>query len=154
MATRIPADVYHAFQLMHSCYTPDPNDARNALDVLASMRRAARALHRWSELECGTDAGYLARDEATGRPFMHPAGRMLPGGWYQPTPYSIPDREKSAVASLTRLIARFPGWAWYNQTDPRGAPVYLYKVADVPEGAIIDSCYSTVGTPLGVRGAL
>jgi hypothetical protein len=34
--------------------------------------------------------------------------------------------------------------AWYHQSDPRGAQVYLYRLTDLGESKI-DSVYSSIG---------
>ena len=34
-----------------------------------ALRRVAMTLHRWHELECGTDTGAVERDETTGRTY-------------------------------------------------------------------------------------
>jgi hypothetical protein len=37
-------------------------------DDAYALRRISMTLNRWFELECGTDAGAIERDETTGKP--------------------------------------------------------------------------------------
>ena len=112
-----------------------------------ALRRIAMTLHRWHELECGdgndTASWCIERDEKTGKPY-----RVV---WYHrkldPTPfrYPIADREKGALRRLNNIVAKYLGTdirGVYIQTDPRGAPLYLLRKGDVPEGADADSYYS------------
>lgn len=46
-------------------------------DAIA-LRRIAMTLHRWHELECGTDRGAIERDESTGNPYFVRQGNY---GW-------------------------------------------------------------------------
>lgn len=102
-------------------------------DALA-LRRIAMTLHRWHELECGVDSGHVERDEETGKTYHVNAmtGRRYP----------TPDRETGALKRLDAIMARYPELGMYVQTDPRGAPLYVLRPGDVPEGASVDSCYS------------
>lgn len=45
-----------------------------------ALRRIAMQLHRWHELECGTDTGAVERDETTGKTYWYNAmtGRRYP----------------------------------------------------------------------------
>lgn len=109
----------------------------SADDALA-LRRIAMTLHRWHELECGTDNGALEKDEDTGL-------------WYWVTynPYTgkqyrtrTPDRETGALRRLAEIMTRYPTLTSYVQGDPRGAALYILRPGDVPEGADVDSYYS------------
>lgn len=106
-------------------------------DALA-LRRISMTLHRWHELECGTDHGCIERDEKTGKPH-----------WYNPNApvhmvrvVSIPDREAGALKRLAKIMARYPSLSYYVQTDPRGAALYILRPGDVPAGADVSSYYS------------
>lgn len=92
----------------------------------AVLRRAASILTRWTELECGDSDDYaswaIERDETTEVPY------------YIVRPYNsnnvqkrrIPDREKGALKRVAAICARL-GLHFYNQTDPRGLPLYVDK---------------------------
>lgn len=76
-------------------------------DILAAMRCAAR-LHRADEMQCNGDAwqdGSGQWVDCNGKPCRNPYGR--------------------ALATMQAIVARYPGWVWYHQTDPRGRSVYL-----------------------------
>lgn len=67
------------------------------------LRRIEMTLHRWAELECGTDAGHIERDEKTGKPLYQqtdPRGCAL----YLIRPGDIPAGE-SVEAYYTRGLA-------------------------------------------------
>lgn len=118
-----------------------------AYDDALALRRIAMTLHRWHELECGdgndSASWCIERDEKTGKPY-----RVV---WYHskldPTPfrYPIADREKGALRRLNNIVAKYLGTGItgvYVQTDPRGAPLYLLRKGDVPEGAEVGSYYN------------
>ncbi len=109
-----------------------------SLDDAAALRRIAMTLHRWHELECGTDRGAIERDEATGKPFWYSAytTRMATVRRH------VPDRESGALKRLAAIMARYPLLRSYIQGDPRGASLYIIRPGDVPEGAEVDSYYS------------
>lgn len=98
------------------------------------LRRIAMTLHRWHELECGTDNGAVERDEDTGKTYWRNAwnGRRWP----------TPDRETGARKRLTKIMSAYPTLSSYIQGDPRGAALYILRPGDVPEGAAVDSYYS------------
>lgn len=110
-----------------------------------ALRRISVRLRRWYEMECGTDNGCIERDEETGKTFWHYAtsGRRSP----------IRDLETGAVKRLKAIIAArndredvvlHPAAkiAFYLQTDPRGAALYLLRSDDVPEGKEAQSYYT------------
>jgi len=104
-----------------------------------ALRRISMTLHRWHERECGIDGGCIERDETTNRPLWRSeyTGRTWP----------IPDRKTGALKRLRQIIHernnRSPEVLnYYVQTDPRGAPLYILRPGDVPEGQTVDSCYS------------
>lgn len=102
-------------------------------DALA-LRRVAMTLHRWHELECGTEYGHVERDEDTGKTYQVSAmtGRRYP----------TPDREMGALKRLDAIMARYPELSYYIQTDPRGAPLYILRPGDVPPGEDPGAFYS------------
>ena len=53
-----------------------------------------------------------------------------------------PDRERGALKRLAAIMSRYPALTSYVQTDPRGAPLYLLREGDVPEGADAASYYN------------
>lgn len=65
-----------------------------------SLRRISMTLHRWHELECGTEAGCIERDEASGIPQWRYASDT---GKYCGRP--IPDREAGAQKRLAKILA-------------------------------------------------
>lgn len=105
-----------------------------AYDDALALRRIAMTLHRWHELECGTDNGCIERDETTGKTYWLNSNTMK--RW--PTA----DRETGAQKRLAKIIARYPTLSAYIQGDPRGASLYILRPGDVPEGCEVDSYYS------------
>ncbi len=106
-------------------------------DALA-LRRISMTLHRWYELECGTGDGCIERDEATEKPFMV-RWNSYTGKRQQ---WAIPDREKGAIRRLNAIMARYPSLSYYLQTDPRGAPLYILRPGDIPEGKDVEAYYN------------
>lgn len=91
-----------------------------------TLRRAELTLTRWAELECGTEAGCIERDEETGIPrFYNARTRYLsandPRRWRR-----IPDREKGALARVA-AVCKALGLHYYHQTDPRGPALYISR---------------------------
>ncbi len=107
------------------------------------LRRISMTLHRWHELECGTDSGCIERDEETGKPFftVHGANGCR-------SRWPMADREKGAQKRLLAIInaeAKRHGECRYSafiQTDPRGAALYILRPGDVPKGESADSYYT------------
>lgn len=106
-----------------------------AHDDAIALRRIATTLHRWHELECGTDTGGIDRDEATGKVW-----------WYSShsgtRTHIVADRETPALTRLARIMARYPGFTAYVQGDPRGAALYILRPGDVRDGEAVDSVYT------------
>lgn len=100
----------------------------------AALRRISMTLHRWHELECGSDNGCIERDETTGKTYWLNAmsGRRSP----------TPDRETGALKRLAEIMARYPTLGFYVQGDPRGAALYILRPGDVPAGESADVYYS------------
>lgn len=115
------------------CISPLLTAGINLDDALA-LRRIAMTLHTWSEHECN---GTIQRDgdDGDGKPF-----------WYSTVThkklYAVPDRERGALKRLDKIMSRYPTLSFYVQGDPRGAPLYILRSGDVPEGKDVDAYYS------------
>jgi hypothetical protein len=111
-------------------------------DDAFALRRIAMTLHRWYELECGSEHGAIERDEKTGKPYWYNANsRYLCAN--DPRAYSaIPDREKGALKRLNAIMTKYPSLGHYLQTDPRGAPLYILRPGDIPNGQNPAAYYS------------
>jgi len=103
-------------------------------DDAESLRRISMTLHRWHELECGSDNGCIERDETTGKTYWLNAmsGNRFPCN----------DRETGARKRLAAVMARYPALSSYIQGDPRGAALYILRPGDVPAGQDAGSYYS------------
>lgn len=110
-----------------------------------SLRRISMTLQRWYELECGTEAGHIERDEETGKPYM-----VTDFGKHCRR-YIVADRETGAIKRLQGIInarnirqsrAEDPLLSYYLQTDPRGAALYILRPQDVPAGESPAAYYS------------
>ncbi len=110
-------------------------------DDAVELRRIAMVLHRWHELECGTDRGVIERDEATGVPYWTYDVRDTHGHWTRGRRKTA-DKETGAIKRLQAIVKRYPNLTYYIQGDPRGAPLYMLRPADVPVGESIDAYYS------------
>lgn len=99
-----------------------------------ALRRIAMTLHRWHEMECGTDNGCVERDETTGKTYWLNSHNMRRS--------PIADRETGAQRRLGNILLRYPTLAAYIQGDPRGASLYILRPGDVPEGKDADAYYS------------
>lgn len=116
-----------------------------AYDDAHALRRIAMTLHRWHELECGTDSGCIERGHKTGNAFEsdeNGAPYWARHSGVKTTYTRMADRERGARKRLAAIIARYPGLSAYVQSDPRGAALYILRPGDVPEGAAVDSYYS------------
>ena len=113
----------------------DPDDAYQ-------LHLIERRLHRWYELECGTDRGAIEQDEETGKWY-----------WYNPdtvtreTRQSCPirDGEKSALKKLAATMAKYPAFVEYVHGDPRGGTLYIIPRDQLRDGVELDCYYSSVG---------
>jgi len=115
------------------------NDFHNMSELVEALFRIERTLHRWHELECGTDQGCIEQDETTGKWTL----RREIGN----TEYTRPvaDRERGALRRLINLLEPFKDKvAAYIQSDPRGAALYLYDPRKYSTQEI-DNNYSTNG---------
>jgi hypothetical protein len=106
------------------------------------LRRISMTLHRWHELECGTDNGCIERDETTGKPYWLNSYTMKRS--------PMADREKGALKRLAAILARVNvqragkvgPLSAYIQTDPRGAALYIIRPGDVPQGEDVAAHYN------------
>lgn len=107
-----------------------------------TLIRIERTLHRWGELECGTDAGHIERDEVTGKPrFFNARARYV--GPHDPRAWrTIPDREAGAKKRLAKMMESRPHLLAYHQGDPRGCCLYIVPANAVGPGESIDSVYT------------
>jgi hypothetical protein len=110
-----------------------------------ALRRISMTLHRWHELECGSDNGCIERDEQTGKAYWRSdSGKLWPTA----------DREAGALKRLQRLmlernkrnlqdnVNNGGGLSAYIQTDPRGAALYIIRPGDVPAGEDVGAYYN------------
>ena len=104
-----------------------------------ALRRIAMALHRWFELECGIDGGWIERDDTTGFPYFH---YETTGG--NAKRHRVADREAGALNRLNSIMTRYPHLSAYVQTDPRGAALYIIRPGNIPEGGDVE-CFYTNG---------
>jgi hypothetical protein len=112
------------------------------------LRRISMTLHRWHEMECGTDSGCIERDEKDGKPYM----LNLTSSTMRR--YPVADREKGALKRLQRImlernkrklqenVNNGGGLSAYIQTDPRGAALYIIRPGDVPAGEDVSAYYN------------
>lgn len=101
------------------------------------LRRISMQLHRWHELECGTNEGCIERDDDTNIPYLTFENGRGPRGRRQ-----IPDRETAALNRLKKVLKKYPHIKYYVQGDPRGCALYILRPGDIPEGEQIDACYN------------
>lgn len=99
------------------------------------LRRAQMALHRWHELECGTDAGHI--EEAVGPDgntyyLFRPAGRMTSKGWVQLQGWPMRNTYDPAIKRVQAACKEL-GLNYYVQTDPRGCALYVSDKPLTPE---------------------
>ncbi len=90
------------------------------------LRRIAMTFSRWDTEEAN---GTIQRDDATGKPFRASLSYSSPLG--QRLTWSIPDREAGANKRLASIMAAHPDLWAYHQGDPRGASLYVGRVADL-----------------------
>jgi len=108
-----------------------------------TLRRIAMTLHRWFELECGDSNDYASwcivrgtykkdgfEHNDNGRPYLerHVHADPLNKPHYTP----LADRETGARNRLTKLIAKYPQYVAFVQTDPRGASLYIVSKDATP----------------------
>ena len=128
------------------------------------LRRIAMTLHRWHELECGDSNDYASQCVVRGK-LVRERIKTEQGlnvrkdtfeyddngaAYLEIHPYNangaryerIADRERGAQKRLAKIMARYPGFQAYVQSDPRGAALYILRPGDVKEGDDVSSCYS------------
>ena len=106
------------------------------LNDAVAIRRISMTLNNWFCLECGTEYGYIERDETTNKPFII---REYKGKQYK---YQIADKEKGAIIRLNKIMSKYPLLDFFIQTDPRGASLYILRQNDVPDGENKGSFYT------------
>lgn len=106
-------------------------------DDAIALRRISMTLHRWHEMECGTDRGSIERDEDDDKPYWRSAYDMK-----RELQFPVPDRERGAKKRLAKIMARYPTMTAYVQGDPRGASLYILRPGDVPAGEDVSAYYS------------
>lgn len=119
-------------------------------DHACDLRRAAMTLHRWFELECGDSNEYCSwaierdGDEPDSKPYMV---RHWHTGKAHTSRERIPDRETGARKRIAAIMANYPGFIAYVQTDPRGAPLWIVRNDGSFPVAEIE-CYYSRGVPV------
>lgn len=93
------------------------------------LLRIQSTLHRWAELECGTDQGCIERDEKTGVPLIR-RDVQISGGRTVTLSNQVPDREDGALKRLDGIMRNHPTLTYYHQTDPRGCALYVFAKAE------------------------
>ena len=116
-----------------------------------ALRRIAMTLHRWHELECGSGNDHaswcITRGRKVGKLFEHDekgfAYQEVHSHYSNKPEYTrIPDREGGALKRMAKIMVRYPGMSAYVQSDCRGAPLYILRPGDVPDGGNVASYYS------------
>ena len=136
-------------------------------DECNKLRRISNTLRRWYELECGTendhgpsfaierghfDAGKFVSD-TDGSPFLRRSW-VDAKGKYQVTHGATRDNETAAIKRLDAMISKNNAAgkmlvAYYLQTDPRGAALYV-----IPMSRYEDYCGQTNRKPDGKFDAI
>ena len=132
----------------------EAHDYANMLDRLSAvgigyedamkLRRISMTLRRWFELECGDSNNFgswaIERDgdEPDSKPF-HVYYSHRDSKTHRA---AIPDRENGARKRLEFIMSKYPTLAYYVQTDPRGAALYILRPGDVRDGANPSTCYT------------
>lgn len=105
-------------------------------DDAIALRRISMTLHRWYEMECGDDNGYasycISRGKKTGKVFEYdddgkPYLEMHPHSGSETRYLEMADRERGAHKRLARIMAKYPQFNAFVQTDPRGCALYIGK---------------------------
>jgi hypothetical protein len=133
------------------------------------LRRISMTLHRWFELECGDGNDHGSWCIVRGRKAKRERSSSIVSAYHEPQPFqhdddgapfiehhhylhgcgkdyvthsSLPDREKGARKRLAKIMARYPGFAAYVQTDPRGCALYILRPGDISADLDVSSCYT------------
>ncbi len=119
-----------------------PDDAR-------ALRRIGITLDRWHEFECGDSNDYgswaIDRDETEsgdGLPYLVRHHYSHGKGPDRTTRTRIRDRERGAIKRLAAIMARYPGWRAYIQSDPRGTALYILRPEIVRPDEDLSTYYS------------
>lgn len=108
-------------QLIRENKTVQWDDFHKMSELVEALFRIERTLHRWHELECGTDEGCISQDKTTGKWTLR---REISGKQYTSP---VANRERGALRRLVNLLEPFKNKvAAFIQSDPRGAALYLY----------------------------
>jgi hypothetical protein len=134
-------------------------------DDATALRRISMTLHRWHELECGDGNEYgswaiargnkhrLTRPAAStpctvfehdddGAPYLEHHHYLHGRGKDTVTYTRLADRERGALKRLAAIMARYPGFGYYVQSDPRGCALYILRPGGVKDGETADSVYT------------
>jgi hypothetical protein len=109
---------------LRGCYMPDGDP----YIVMARTRRELKAA-------IADEANGLGN---IGRPFLGHHHYRHGQGKDSVTYTPLADRERGALKRLDKIMARYPGFASYVQTDPRGCSLYILPpalLARYPDGA-------------------
>jgi predicted DNA-binding transcriptional regulator YafY len=121
-------------------------------DETAALLKAERALHRWSEMECGTGDDRttvsIERDDETDKPYRR-VQYMAAGGKWIDRREPVRDMERAAMRRIDSIVTPKPGLSFYYQGDPRGCALYVLRAGDVPAGEDVNAYYSR-GIPVCV----
>jgi hypothetical protein len=133
-----------------------------------ALRGISMTLHRWHELECGDGNSYGSwaivrghkrrvkvegapvwnttfEHDDDGAPFLEHHHYTRGKGKDSVSYTSLADRERGALKRMAAIMARYPGFVSYVQTDPRGCALYILRPGDVPDGADQLGSYYTRG---------
>ncbi len=138
-----------------------------SVDDAYALRRISMTLQRWFELECGNGNNYgswaIVRGDKlrqhgpvqpgkklprvfihddNGKPFMEHHHYSHGNGRDDVTYSRLADRETGARKRLAKIVAKYPGFTAYVQTDPRGAAVHIMRPGDVKPGDDVSCCYT------------
>lgn len=108
-----------------------------SVDDALALRRVERRLHRWYELECGTEQGAIERDEND--PTILRWYNYVTNSWGV---YIGKDDETLALKRLRFIMSKYPHLEAYVQTDPRGCALHILRPGDVPPGEDAGAYYS------------
>ena len=94
---------------------------------IAALIRASATLRTWAEHECN---GAIQRDEVTDLPFRYICDGPRAGERLSDKP--IADREKRALERVQRICSYYK-LGYYQQGDPRGCALYIYRGDAIPQ---------------------
>lgn len=106
------------------------------------LRILANAMHRWDEKQCGDVDGTCIEYDDDGTCWETWETRVGPRGRRKTV-----DQSAAHQRRLKRIMARYPELAAYEQTDPRGCALYIYR-KDQLQGRDVYASYSSVGCPV------